>query len=61
MYLPMRLGPPSTLIATLGGKAQIITLALDCLARQNELETQMLARGIKTGVDQSLGNKRDLG
>ncbi len=42
MYLSMRLRPPSTLIATLGGKAQIITLALDCLARQNDLPGRVL-------------------
>lgn len=33
----MRLRTPSTLIATLGSKAQIITLALDCLAQAADL------------------------
>ncbi len=33
----MRLRSPSTLIATLGSKAQIITLALDCLAQTDTL------------------------
>lgn len=38
----MRLSAPSTLIATLGSKAQIITLALDCLAQRDDLPNRVL-------------------